>query len=68
MAQLSDRIAIAMFLRGDVEAAKVTYAYTVPQDCFEQNLTAGFPNLFTNLGLIAAIGSVPQGDGKFRPV
>ena len=67
MAQLSDRIAIAMFRRGDVEAAKVTYAYTVPQDCFEQNLTAGFPNLFTNLGLIAAIGSVPQGDREIPP-
>ena len=62
MAQFTDRIAIAMFLRGDVEAAKVTYAYTVPEDCFEQNLTGGFPNSFSNLGLIAGIGSLPQGE------
>ncbi len=62
MAQLSDRIAIAMFRRGDVEAAKVTYSYTVPDNCFEQNLTGGFPNSFTNLGLITGIGSLPQDD------
>lgn len=62
MAQLTDRIAIAMFRRGDVEPAKVTYAYEVPQDCFEQKLTGGFPAFFQNLGLVAGIGSVPQGD------
>ncbi|MBS1369344.1 MAG: hypothetical protein HPZ91_05240 [Lentisphaeria bacterium] len=60
MAQLSDRIAIAMFRRGDVESAKVTYAYTVPEECFERNLTGAFPSRFLNLGLITGVGSLPQ--------
>ncbi len=62
MAQLSDRIAIAMFRRGDVAPAKVTYAYTVSPKCFERNEFDAFPVAFQNLGLIAGIGSVPEGD------
>ncbi len=59
LAQFSDRIAISMFLRGDVASAKNIYTYAVPSDCFEQNL-GSFPSEFTNLGLISAIGSAPQ--------
>lgn len=62
MAQLSDRIAIAMFRRGDVAPAKVTYAYTVSPKCFEQNEFDAFPVTFQNLGLVTGIGSIPEGD------
>ncbi len=67
MAQFSDRIAIAMFLRGDVKAAPETYAYLVPQDCFKKNLIGGFMASFTNLGLITKIGSLPQGGTVVAP-
>ncbi len=59
MAQLSDRIAVAMFLRGDVKAADQTFAYTVSPEMFGSKFTATFPNAFSNLGLITGIGSVP---------
>ena len=62
MAQLSDRIAIAMFRRGDVAPAKVTYAYTVSPECFERNEFDAFPAVFQNLGLVTGIGSIPEGD------
>ncbi len=64
MQQLSDRIASVMFTRGDVATAKTTYAYTVPQDCFERKILGGFPTSFSNLGLITGIGSVPEGDKR----
>ncbi len=59
MAQLSDRIAIAMFVRGDVKAAETTYAYTVSPEVFDKKFTVTFPVPFSNLGLITAIGSIP---------
>lgn len=67
MAQLSDRIAIAMFRRGDVESATVTCSYTVPRNSFEQNLITGFPVAFKNLGLITAVGSLPEGSSGSLP-
>ncbi len=57
-AQFLDRIAMTMFIRGDVEPAKESYAYCVPKDCFEKKLLDKYPNEFTQLGLIAKIGSV----------
>ena len=60
LAQFSDRIAIAMFLRGDVKAAETLCAYLVPRTSFEQKLITGFPSAFKNLGLITAVGSLPE--------
>jgi len=60
MAQFSDRIAIAMFSRGDVKSAETTYTYQVPRNCFEQNQISGFPVEFKTLGLITAVGSMPE--------
>lgn len=62
MAQLSDRIAIAMFRRADVSPAKKIYAYTVSPACFDRGETDVFPENFQNLGLVTGIGSVPLGD------
>lgn len=67
MAQLSDRIAIAMFRRGDVALAKVTYACTVSPECFERRETDAFPTAFQNLGLVTGIGSIPEGDRSMPP-
>ncbi len=67
MAQLSDRIAIAMFRRGDVESAKSCYSYMVSEDCFDKKLLENFPNDFRNLGLITKIGSAPEGMKKLPP-
>ncbi len=59
MAQLSDRIAVAMFLRGDVAPAKEQFVYTVSNDVFDRNEPRTFPNRFQNLGLVAGISSAP---------
>ena len=62
LAQFSDRIAIAMFLRGDVEQAKVSYAYQVPKNIFDRpEEPLSYSSDFQNLGLIAQIGSVVEG-------
>ena len=60
MAQLSDRIAIAMFRRGDVDSAQEIYAYVVSPECFKRGKPT-FPMSFQNLGLITGIGSIPDG-------
>ncbi len=60
LAQFSDRIAIAMFLRGDVKPAEILCSYQVPRNSFERKLITGFPPAFKNLGLITAVGSQPE--------
>ncbi len=61
-AQFSDRIALAMFLRGDVESAKAGFAYQVPENIFDLPAEPlSFPGDFQNLGLIARIGSTAAG-------
>ena len=64
LAQLSDRIAMTMFLRNDVDAAKEKYAYevssNVTSDLF-QNESMTYPENFVSLGLIAQTGSVIAG-------
>jgi len=57
MAQLADRIAVAMFVRGDVKAAPVKVSYTVSQDIYKDLNPLDFPEKFQQLGLIAQIGS-----------
>ena len=58
LAQLSDRIAVAMFRRGDVRTAEAKFGYVVKQNAIDEmeNVT---PVSFRNLGLIAQIGSIP---------
>lgn len=42
LVQLSDRIAVLMFRRGDVEAAREKYAIAVPDDLFDAGQDAQF--------------------------
>ena len=63
MAQLSDRISIAMFMRGDVKAASKKYAYSVSPAIFRGEDPLEFPLNFQTLGLVAQIGSVPEKPG-----
>lgn len=57
MAQLSDRIITAMFLRGDVKAADVKVSYQVSEDMFAKREPIQFANSFSLLGLVTQIGS-----------
>ena len=57
LAQFSDRIAILMFRRGDVKKAEPRFSYLVPEKLFDTDDPLYFPQKFTNLGLIAQIGS-----------
>lgn len=66
MAQLSDRISIAMFVRGDFSPAKQKFAYMVSPDIFKGNDPLNFPSAFEHLGLIAQTGSAVEG-GKLPP-
>ena len=61
MAQFSDRIFSALFLRGDVAAAQKKVALKLPGNFYEtRNQDRGFPGDFQMLGLIAKTGSVIQ--------
>ncbi len=53
--QLSDRIAAALFVRGDVKPSPVRVGYTIPRDLFGQRKDYGFPRLNTS-GLVNQIG------------
>ena len=54
LAQLADRISMAMFCRGDVSAAQEMYVYAV-----SGGEHGRFPVQFEKLGLITKIGSIP---------
>lgn len=56
--QLSDRIIFMLFNRGNVLPAKEKYAYDIPENIFEGTSPLYFPQMFSELGLIAQIGSV----------
>lgn len=71
LAQLSDRIAMAMFLRNDVNAAKEKYAYEVPANVTSgmfQSESIPYPEHFASLGLIAQTGSVIAGKSSLPDV
>ncbi|MBN2643436.1 MAG: hypothetical protein JXR78_17425 [Victivallales bacterium] len=57
LAQLTDRIIMAMFLRGDVKAADLKVSYAVSEDMFKNDEFINFPHDFTLLGLVTQIGS-----------
>ncbi len=61
LGQLSERLAIMMFRRGDVAAAGQGFAWAVPADPFRGKEVEKFSDAFLNLGLVAAIGSVQEG-------
>ena len=72
MQQLSDRIILALFLRGDLAPSKTKISYPVAP--FSQNNPAmSYPGDFANLGLDAQIGShaaeqaLPAGVVRWRP-
>lgn len=67
MAQFSDRIFAAMFLRGDVASAPGKVALRLPADFYATtNADRGFPGEFLMLGLITGIGDV-IGDATLPP-
>lgn len=55
--QLSDRIAAAMFLRGDVQPARESFSIAVNPDDKELGASTTFPVNFQLLGLVGRIGS-----------
>ncbi len=60
VSQLSDRLALLMFLRGDVAPAKQGYAWECPDlltDLDPGNIQTNFPSSFSILGLTYRIGS-----------
>lgn len=57
LAQLSDRIAIAMFVRGDVKSAPEKVACRVDDSIFDSPFSLVWPVAFQRLGLITQIGS-----------
>ncbi len=60
-AQLSDRIAVLMFRRGDVAPSANRFAWDVASNFFEGNDPLEFPMRFQRLGLISQIGSSVNG-------
>ena len=68
MAQLSDRIITAMFLRGDVKAADVKVSYQVSEDMFAKREPINFANSFSLLGLVTQIGSNVAGQAPIPGV
>lgn len=61
LAQLSDRIAIMMFRRRDVNPGKQKFSWNVTDDFFEKSDSFEFPQNFQRLGLISQIGSTING-------
>lgn len=57
MAQFGDRIAAALFVRGDVKTAPEKYVFQLPEEFYSSGLDRNFPGEFQTLGLIARIGS-----------
>ena len=65
LAQLSDRLVMFLFRRGDVSASESRFAWNVPKDFWNSNLPVECPVDFSRLGLIAGIGMAI--DGKTMP-
>ncbi len=61
LAQLSDRITVAMFRRGDVKPANGKFAWNVTDEFFTNRDPIEFPQRFQVLGLISQIGSAVNG-------
>lgn len=60
LGQFTDKLAIAMFVRGDVRPANAKFSAAVPDDIYRFDSRAADRN-FRRLGLIAQIGSHPAG-------
>lgn len=65
LAQLSDRLVMFLFRRGDVAASESRFAWNIPKDFWNSNLPVECPVNFSRLGLIAGIGTAV--DGKTIP-
>ena len=65
LAQLSDRLVMFLFRRGDVSASESRFAWNVPGNFWNTNLPEECPVDFSRLGLIAGIGTAV--DGKTMP-
>ena len=65
LAQLSDRLVMFLFRRGDVSASESRFAWNVPKEFWNTDLPVECPVDFSRLGLIAGIGTAV--DGKTIP-
>ena len=61
LAQLSDRIVMFLFRRGDVKGADGSFAWNVPEDFWKTDQPIEYPQAFSRLGLLTRIGSVVGG-------
>ena len=58
LAQLSDRLVMLLFRRGDVSPSKERFAWNVPKNFWNSNMPLEYPLDFSRLGLIAGVGTV----------
>ncbi len=58
LGQLSDRLTMFLFRRGDVSASKESYAYPVLRNLWDTDQPLEYPKEFSRLGLITRIGTV----------
>lgn len=58
LAQLSDRLTMFLFRRGDVSPSQVRFAWNVPENFWNSDMPLEYPSDFSRLGLIAGIGTV----------
>ncbi len=61
MGQLSDRLTMLLFRRGDVKAASETLAMNVPSNFWQTSMPEETPVEFSKLGLIAKVGVLIDG-------
>lgn len=72
LAQLSDRLAMFLFRRGDVSPARAAFGWSVPENLWNSDAPEVYPPEFSTLGLISRIGTVvgkraPQGVRLLTP-
>ena len=58
LGQLSDRLTMFLFRRGDISPAQAAYAYPVPKNLWDTDQPLLYPRSFEQLGLITRIGTV----------
>lgn len=62
LAQLSDRLVMFLFRRGDVSPSGSRFAWNIPKNFWKTNLPVECPVEFSRLGLIAGIGTAVDGE------
>lgn len=62
LAQLSDRLVMFLFRRGDVSPSGSRFAWNIPKNFWKTSLPVECPVEFSRLGLIAGIGTAVDGE------